>query len=171
MGLWWNLGVCENDGRKIDHAALEQMRICAVRQMQDGAHPEDVAAALGLRRSTVYGWLAKFRRGGVEALRAKPVPGRPRKLSAGQLSGLYRLIVGSDPRQLQFEFALWTRQLVGELTCRQFDVALSVGSVGRVLKTLGLSPQRPLWRACQQDPAAVARWKTEQFLAIRAAAA
>lgn len=171
MGLWWNLGVRENDGRKIDHATLEQMRIRAVRQMQDGAHPEDVAAALGLRRSTVYGWLAKFRRGGVEALRAKPVPGRPRKLSAGQLSELYRLIVGSDPRQLQFEFALWTREMVRELIRRQFGVALSVVSVGRVLRLLGLSPQRPLWRAYQQDPAAVARWKSEVFPAIRAAAA
>src|SRR5512142_2241495 len=137
------------------------MRIRAVRQMQDGAHPEDVAAALGLRRSTVYGWLAKFRRGGVEALRAKPVPGRPRKLSAGQLSELYRLIVGSDPRQLQFEFALWTRWMIRDLIARMFAVELTEQSVGRVLRRLGLSPQRPVVRAYERDSEQVRVWKTE----------
>jgi transposase len=39
--------------------------------------------------------------------------------------------------------------------------------VGRLLRKLGLSPQRPAWQAYQQDPEAVARWKTEEFPAIR----
>lgn len=158
----------DNDGRKLDHKTLEALRIRAVRQIRDeGAHPEDVAAALGLRRSTVYGWLAKFREGGWDALRAKPVPGRVPKLSGQQLGRLYALIVGTDPRQLSFAFALWTRQLVRELIRREFGVALSVVSVGRLLRTLGLSPQRPLWRAYQQNPETVETWKTQTFPAIR----
>jgi transposase len=36
---------------------------------------------------------------------------------------------------------------------------------------MGLSPQRPLWRAYQQNPEAVARWKQEEYPAIAAAAA
>ncbi len=42
--------------------------------------------------------------------------------------------------------------------------------MGRLLRTMGLSPQRPLYRAYQQNPEAVQRWKDEQFPAIRAAA-
>jgi transposase len=165
-------GVRDNDGRKLDHATLEAMRIRAVRQIrEEGARPEDVAAVLGLDRSTVYGWLARVREGGEQALKAKPVPGRPRKLSAEQLRRLYTLVVGRDPRQLEFEFGLWTREMVRVLIRREFGVALSVVSVGRLLRTLGLSPQRPLWRAYQQDPQAVERWKAEQFPAIRAEAA
>lgn len=57
---------------------------------------------------------------------------------------LYTLIVGSDPRQLQLEVALWTRDLVRELIRREFDVRRSAVSVGRLLTKLGLSPQRPL---------------------------
>jgi transposase len=163
--------VRDNDGRKLDHKTLEAMRIRAVEQIRDGAHPEDVAAVLGLDRSTVYGWVARFREGGEAALKARPVPGRPRKLSGEQLRRLYTLIVGRDPRQLQFEFALWTREMVRVLIRREFGVALSVVSVGRLLRTLGLSPQRPLWRAYQQDPDAVERWKREEFPAIRAEAA
>ena len=66
-----------NDGRKLDHKALEALRLRAVDQVQQGAHPEDAAAALGLHRKTVYGWLKKYREGGWGALLARPVPGRP----------------------------------------------------------------------------------------------
>jgi transposase len=159
--------VRENDGRKLDHRTLEVLRLRAVDQVQAGAHPEDVASALGLHRKTVYGWLAKFREGGRDALVAKPVPGRPPKLSGAQIARLYEWIVGSDPAQFSFEFALWTRDMVRQVIRREFQIALSVVSVGRLLRTMGLSPQRPLYRAYQQNPEAVQRWKDEQFPALR----
>lgn len=161
----------DDDGRKLDHQTLEELRFRAVRAVHEqGAHPEQVATTLGLRRSTVYGWLAAFREGGWDALRAKPVPGRPRKLTGQQIRRIYTLIVGADPRQLSFGFALWTREMVRELIRRECGVGLSVVSVGRLLRTLGLSPQRPLWRAYQQNPEAVTQWKTETFPQIRAQA-
>lgn len=160
----------ENDGRKLDHKTLEQMRFRAVDAVAAGQHPEDVAAALGMTRSAVYGWLAKYREGGKAALVAKPVPGRPPKLSAAQMQQVYRWVVGGDPRQYSFDFALWTRDLVRQLIRQKFDVALSAVSVGRLLKALGLSPQRPIWRAWQQDEQAVAAWRTERFPAIQAEA-
>src|SRR5689334_10874312 len=129
----------ENDGRKLDHRTLEQMRFRAVDAVESGVHPEDVAAALG-------------------------------KLSGEQMRRLYALITGADPRQLEFEFALWTREMVRELIRREFRVSLSAVSVGRLLRTLGLSPQRPLWRAWQANPEAVQRWRDEEFPAIRAQA-
>ena len=161
----------DNDGRKLDHKTLETLRVRAVQQIENGARVEDVAATLGLARSTVFGWVAKYREGGRPALAARPVPGRPPKLSGAQLARVYDLIVGRDPRQLSFEFALWTREMVRDLVRREFGVALSVVSVGRLLRKLGLSPQRPLWRASQQNPEAVDRWKREQFPVIRAQAA
>jgi transposase len=57
--------------------------------------------------------------------------------------------------------------MVRQVIRREFKVALSVVSVGRLLRTMGLSPQRPLYRAYQQNPEAVQRWKQEQFPAIR----
>jgi transposase len=161
----------EDDGRKLDHTTLEQLRIRAVGQIEQGAHPADVAAALGMTRAAVYGWLAKYREGGLEALKAKPVPGRPPTLSGAQLARVYHLVVGNDPRQLRFAFALWTRQMIRELIRREFDVALSEVSVGRLLRKLGLSPQRPLYRAYQQNPEAVAWWKQQEYPKLRAEAA
>lgn len=160
----------DDDGRKLCHKTLEEMRLRAVRQVQEGARPDDVAAALGLNRSTVFGWVAAFRSGGREALLAKPVPGRPPKLTAKQLEELYRIVVGSNPAQLEFEFELWTRDLVRQVILQRFGVALSVVSVGRWLRSLGLSPQKPLHRAYQADPEAVEAWKQEQYPAIHARA-
>jgi transposase len=83
---------------------------------------------------------------------ARPVPGRPPKLTGQQMRTLYTLIVGADPRQYEFEFALWTREMVRALIRREFTESLSAVSVGRLLRTLGLSPQRPLWRALAGRP-------------------
>ncbi|MYW98003.1 IS630 family transposase [Amycolatopsis rubida] len=160
----------DNDGRKLDHKTLEVLRMRAIEQVAAGAHPEQVAVALGFHKNTVYGWLAKAREGGRDALKAKAVPGRPPRLSATQISRLYGLVAGVDPRQLSFEFALWTREMVREVIFREFGARLSAVSVGRLLRTMGMSPQRPLHRACQQNPEAVQAWKTERFPAIRAEA-
>lgn len=160
----------ENDGRKLDHRMLEVLRMRAVEQVQAGAHPEDVAVTMGFHKNTVYGWLAAVREGGRDALKAKPVPGRPPKLGAEQMTRLYTLIVGNDPRQLSFGFALWTRSMIADLIRREFRIVLSEVSVGRLLHAMGLSPQRPLHRAYQQDPEAVERWKRQEFPAIRKAA-
>lgn len=119
----------DHDGRKRAHATLEAIRIRAVKQIEAGARADDVAADLGLNRSTVFGWVAAYREGGIEALRAKPVPGRPPKLSGAQLRTLYLLIVGADPRQYEFAFALWTRDLVQQLIYTRFRIRLSAGSV------------------------------------------
>jgi transposase len=167
LGKW---RVRENDGRKLDHKTLEEMRLRAIDAVESGVHPEDVAATLGMARSTVFGWIARYRQGGKQALKARPVPGRPPKLTGAQLQRLYALITGTDPRQLQFEFALWTREMIAELISREFGMKLSLSGVGRLLRRLGLSPQRPLWRAWQADPDAVAQWKSHDFPAIRAEA-
>ena len=44
-----------------------------------------------------------------------------------------------------------------------FDFGLSLTSVGALLARLGLTAQKPLQRAYQRDPEAVALWKHETF--------
>ena len=148
----------ENDGRKLDHQTLEAMRLRAVDAVESGVHPEDVAASLGMGRGTVYGWLAKYREGGKDALRARPVPGRPPKLSGEQMRRLYALIVGPDPRQLEFEFALWTREMVRELIRREFGVAVR-GQRGPAAAQPGPVAAAAAVPRLPGGPRAVQRWK------------
>ena len=66
--------------------------------------------------------------------------------------------------------ALWTREIVRQLIKARFGVELTVASVGRTLHDLGFSAQRPLYRAEQADPAAVAAWKQTEYPTIAAEA-
>ena len=161
----------DNDGRTIDRGVLEQIRIRVARQIvEEGVAAEDAAAVLGFSRAAVFAWAAQYRRGGVDALRSHPAPGRAPKLCPEQRVELGRLL-RQDPRTLGFDRALWTRALVAQLIWQHFGVSLSVSAVGAMLRRMGWSVQRPVWRAREQDPKAVARWKTEDFPRIRAEAA
>src|SRR5580692_786508 len=122
-----------NDARRLDHATLEAMRERAVRSVHDGESPEVVADVLGINRSTIYGWLAQYRRGGWGALKAKPLFGRPPKLDARAMQWVYKTVTEKNPLQLKFAFALWTRDMVAKLILDKFGVALSANSVGRLL--------------------------------------
>ncbi|MGH9566439.1 MAG: IS630 family transposase [Candidatus Angelobacter sp.] len=155
------------DGRALDHKTLEQMRVRAVERVQAGESPELVIQALGFTRSCIYAWLARYRTGGWGALKARVLKGRPTKIQAAQMRWVYRTITGKSPLQFRFEFALWTREIVRVLLREQFQLKLSLASVGRLLKQLGLSCQRPLFRATEQDPQRVREWLKREYPAIR----
>lgn len=155
------------DGRKLDHKTLEAIRTRAVSQVHAGHSPEEVIKALGFSRSCIYDWLARYRAGGWDALRAKRLAGRPPKLTGRQIKWIYDTVTMKNPLQLKFEYALWTRGMIRVLIYKQFGIKLSLASVGRLLAQLGLSCQKPLMRAFQQNPALVQRWLEEEYPQIQ----
>ena len=159
-----------NDARRLDHATLEAMRERAVRSVHDGESPEAVARIIGISRSTIYGWLAQYRRGGWSALKAKPLFGRPPKLDGKKMKFVYDTVTQKNPMQLKFAFALWTREMVARLIKVKFNISLSPVSVGRLLAQLGITCQRPLHRALERDEALVRQWLKQEYPRIRALA-
>jgi len=159
-----------NDARRLDHSTLEAMRERAVRSVQDGENPEVVARVIGINRSTIYGWLAQYRRGGWGALKAKPLFGRPPKLDGKKLKWIYDIVTQKNPLQLNFAFALWTREMVAKLIKDKFHISLSLVSVGRLLAQLGITCQRPLHRALERDAALVQQWLKQEYPKIKALA-
>ena len=130
----------------------------------------EVARILGVAESSVYVWQKEYRNGGLAALSTKIASGRKSLLSDKQLIELSRML-RLNPRQLEFDFGLWTRRRVRELILKKFGIDYSVQNVGRILKLLGFSPQRPVYQAIQQDEEKRRKWMEEDFPAIRKRAA
>ena len=81
-----------------------------------------------------------------------------------------KLITERCPDQLKLPFALWTRQAVCQLLAERFGLRVSVWTAGRYLRHWGLTPQKPVRRAYERNPAAVQRWLKKEYPAIRAKA-
>lgn len=155
------------DGRKLSPKTLEEIRTRAVQRVQAGESPEIVIKTLGFSRACIYNWLARYRAGGWHALKTGSRTGRPKKLGGKQIAWIYKTVVDKDPLQMKFQFALWTRAMIAIVIKRKYGIRLSDSSVGRLLRQLGLSCQKPLYRAYQQNSEAVKQWKEKVFPEIK----
>jgi len=160
----------KTDARKLDHKTLTAVRQRAVASVHEGHSPEIVAQTMGIARATLYGWLARYRDGGWGSLDARKRGGRPPKLDGPALQWIFRTVTMKNPLQFKFTSALWTAKMVGKISSDRFGVKLSKASVCRLLVQLGLTPQRPVWRAYQQKPEAVQHWLKKEFPKIRSLA-
>jgi transposase len=152
------------DGRTLSHKALEHMRILAVRRVvEDGEAPSEVMKSLGLCRTTIYPWLRKHADQGMDALVERIAQGPEPKLTEKQRQQVKRWILGKDPRQYGFDFGLWSRRIVRALIAEKLGVELGLTAVGRLLASLEITPQKPLRRAYERDPKAVALWVKETY--------
>lgn len=147
-------------------------KLAAVRMLWSGASAEEVAEVFQVSRAIVYRWQQLYEEHGPSALEIKKAPGRTASLSIEQRGKIFALISGSNPLQMQLDFGeLWTRKNVREMIRREFGVKLSPVQVGRVLRDIGLSPQKPLYRSYKQNPELVEEWKKVIYPKLRRRAA
>jgi transposase len=143
-----------------------------VRLVGEGKTKTEVGGLLGVTRETVGRWVKVHRAGGDRALDARRRGRRPghTKLSEAQQQKIAGLVAGKNPDQLKLPGFLWTRALVAELISRELGVAIGEDTVGRYLRSWGMSPQKPMRRAYEQSDEAVRRWLEETYPAIEQAA-
>jgi transposase len=132
-------------------------RVRAGRLLLKGKTPAQAAQAVGVARQTVYTWKDVLDEGGINALRAMPLPGRPGRLDEAQLRTLGQALLRS-PTDYGFGTELWTLKRVGLLIEQLFGVKFGQTQVWRILGALGFSAQKPERRALERDEAAVQEW-------------
>ncbi|MGH8567750.1 MAG: winged helix-turn-helix domain-containing protein [Gammaproteobacteria bacterium] len=145
---------------------LERRRRRAIDLLKAGASIIEVARRVGCSHSSVILWRDGVRRRGPSALRAKPAPGRPPKLSERQRAKLPELL-RRGAGAWGFETDLWTTRRIAKVIQREFRVRLHRAHVGRVLTELGWSCQKPERRALERDEAAITRWKRYRWTTIK----
>jgi transposase len=144
----------------------EGRRLRAWELHQLGWTQAHIAAALGVTQAAVSQWLQRARLGGATALRDHPAPGPTPLLDPAQLSQLLDLLQ-QGAEACGFLGEVWTRRRVAHLIKEQFGVSYHPTHVGRLLKQLGWSPQKPVVRATQRDAAAIAAWYRERWPALK----
>ena len=158
------------DARRHSPEKLEVLRERGFAMRREGFRVVEIAQALGVVRGTVYKWFRNAAASTEEQATAGGQRGRPKgmgsKLTPAQESQIRKMIIDKNPKQLKFDFALWTRRAVRALIKREFQIDLSLPTVGVYLRSWGMSAQRPARRAIEQDDERVRQWKQEQYPAI-----
>jgi transposase len=144
----------------------EARRFQAWQHQQKGWSQRQIAEALGVSEAAVSQWMRRAREGGPETLRHRPPPGAPRRLSADQLARLPALL-HRGAEAYGFRGQVWTCGRIVAVMHLEFGVSYHPVHVGRLLKTLRWSPQKPARRARQRDEMAITRWREETWPALK----
>jgi len=162
------------DARKLPRDAQDEMRRQAMRMREELKLPwKEIARVVGVNVSTVIGWSKRFQQEGVVGLKSKTRGRRylsGRTLTLVQEWQLRSVIVGENPKQMSLPYALWNRRAVMQLVKILFDIDMPIRTVGEYLLRWGYTPQRPIKRALEQNPAKVEQWMNETYPTIAARA-
>ena len=136
---------------------LQRRRERAMKLLKQGHQPCTVASLLNVDRRSVRRWNAAYRQQGSQALQAKPAPGRPAKLSHQDRGRLEKLLL-KGAAAAGFATDLWTCPRIADAIEHRFGVHYHVDHIGRLMRALGWSPQKPARRAVERDEQAIANW-------------
>lgn len=161
------------NARQLGPAELHERRKQAIAMHKKGMTRLAIAPLVGAHRNTVGEWIQTWKDGGEQALKPA-LPGRPkgsgRRLTPDQERDIQRVLKDRCPDQLKLDFALWTREAVRQWVHKRYGIAMPIRTVGWYLQRWGFTPQKPVRRAYERNPAAVQQWLEQDYPRLRAQA-
>jgi transposase len=161
--------VVVRDARRLSPAAQEDLRRRAVAAVKSGMTQVAVSTVFGVSANAVSRWVNAFDSKGNQALtagRRGRRAGEQKVLDPRQEARVRRAVLGKYPDQVALPGLVWTRPQVRDLVRRWYGIGLSLVTIGKYLRSWGLSPQKPVRKAYEQNPEAVARWLEVEYPAI-----
>ncbi|HET8661796.1 MAG TPA: IS630 family transposase [Micromonosporaceae bacterium] len=163
------MDVVVKDARRLSPQAQEDLRRRAVAAVRNGMSQAAVSTVLGVSPKTVWRWVNAFGSKGNKGLKAGRRgrrPGEQKALTPQQEAWARRAVLTKNPDQMALPSLVWTRPQVRDLIWKRFGVGLSLVTIGKYLRSWRLSPQKPVRKAYEQNPEAVARWLEVDYPAI-----
>jgi transposase len=149
-----------------DFRGLEARRREAARRFRRGDSQALVARGLHVSRQSVSRWYRQWHDQGETALRAAGRAGRKPRLSAEQLAQVEAALQRGAGAH-GFATELWTLPRVARMIARETGVRYHPGHVWRILHALHWTLQRPARRAAERDEAAIGRWVSQRWPAVK----
>jgi transposase len=145
----------------------EGRRLRAFELKEQGWKQTEIADALGVSEGAVSQWMKRARQEeGVQALRDKPPPGAPPRLSEDERARLPELVAqGAEAHGFRGE--VWTCERVAQVIWREFGLRYHPAHVSRLLAKLRLSLQKPKRLADQRDEDAIDDWKEKKWPSLK----
>jgi transposase len=145
---------------------LEKRRRRARQLLERGWAPVEVARELGVDRRSVRRWRASVEAHGIKGLAAKPIPGRPRKLSDTDRKKLEKILL-HGAQAAGYSTNLWTCPRVAELILRRFRVHYHPHHIPKLLRSMGFSPQKPERQARERNEDEIQRWVKKEWPRVK----
>lgn len=147
-------------------AELETRRRLAGQLLLDGKAIGEVMEIVGASESSVKRWKRALKRGGMEALKAKPHPGPKPRLNVAQKRKLLSILV-AGPRKAGYHNDLWTCRRVAAVVSKEFRIRYHHCHVWKILRELGWTSQKPEQQARESDDDAIARWRKHAWPRVK----
>lgn len=144
------------------NSVAEFKRSQAVKLHLKGKKPAEIAEAVDAGESSVYRWIAEYRKSGWNGLKTGIYTGRNPKLKPVQVKRLIEALE-NGPRLYGFEGDRWTLDRIKLLIKKLFGVDLHKTNVWELLKKQGWSYQKPVKRSAERNEEAIADWKNEKW--------
>jgi transposase len=146
-----------------DRQAFEAVRMQAGALFAAGHTQAQVARTLGVARQHVSRWHARWRQGGLQALRSAGPTGPDPRLSDQQLHAIDQAL-RQGARAHGFDTDHWTLDRVATVIEQTTGVRHHRGHVWKLLRhRLHYRLLRPARRAVERDERAIARWVAEDW--------
>ena len=164
--MWYTFSVAsKGDARRLDATALAHLRRRLVQSVRGGMSQTEASEVFGVSLRAANKWVALDKDAGLRALKLRR---RGRRAGEGRLSPvrakrIRQMIIDTLPDQLKLPFYLWTRAAVLSLIEREYDITVSLTTVGRYLKSWGMSSRKPLRRGYERNDAALAPWLRHEY--------
>ena len=155
------------DGRSINRDVLEHLRMQAIRLWHKDKKVKDIAADFGVTPAAVYKWVKDYKKKGFAALKKRKAKGAEPKLSVKEVKKLVKMI-RKTADNYGFDSPLWDCKKIQRLVLEKFKKSLHFSNVWRLLRKLGLSPQKPKRRAIERDEKEVKAWIRNEWPKILA---
>ncbi len=155
----------KNDFRKLDQKSQEKLRIQSIKMIKNGKTHLEVATFLGIKRQVVSRWWSTYKLNGLSGLKMKSRANvtDTSKVNPEQARAIRKIILEKTPDQLNFGFMLWTREAVKLTLKKVYKIDLGLSAIGRLLKKLGLTPQKPMKKAYEQSSSKVRAWLKKEY--------
>lgn len=145
---------------------LEKRRHKAMELVDEGLSFNQAAQRIGCAPSSVMRWWKARKKRGDKGLAPKEVPGRPPKLTAKQKKRLITILL-KGALAYGYSTDIWTTARIACVIEENFGVEYHRDHIGRLMKSLGWSWQKPKKRALERDEARIEKWKREHWPRVK----